>query len=158
MKRLLLFGTLLVGFAILAFGAGLNDVKRVYLLPMPNGLDQYLAVKLTQSGAMQVVTDPHTADAVLTDQVGKAFEDSMKELYRSKKDTLGKTEYTTEDNPTFVRVQSGSHVKGNAFLVNPKTGDVIWSTSVALKDTTPEAVKRVADRTVDELVKAMKGK
>ena len=35
----------------------------MYLLPMPNGLDQYLANRLTKVAFFQVVTDPKTADA-----------------------------------------------------------------------------------------------
>ena len=38
--------------------AGLGDIKTVYLLPMSNGLDQYLAQQLTAGAVLQVVTDP----------------------------------------------------------------------------------------------------
>ena len=51
-----------------------RSVKTVYLLPMANGLDQYLASRLTSESVFQVVTDPKKADAVLTDHVGEGFE------------------------------------------------------------------------------------
>jgi hypothetical protein len=54
--------------------AELAQVHQVYLLPMTNGMDQYLANRLTGLGVFQVVTDPKQADAVLTDQLGEAFE------------------------------------------------------------------------------------
>ena len=54
-----------------ALAAGLDDVKTVYVLPMSNGLDQYLAAQLTSGSVLQVVTDPHKADAVLTDHLGQ---------------------------------------------------------------------------------------
>ena len=39
-------------------GADLGEFKTVYILPMSNGLDQFLAIKLTSGSVMQVVTDP----------------------------------------------------------------------------------------------------
>src|ERR1700691_4888254 len=72
----LLISTLLIS-TLLAAGlraASLAEVKSVYLFPMSNGLDQYLADRLTQGHIFKVVTDPKAADAVITDQLGKAFE------------------------------------------------------------------------------------
>ena len=72
-------------FCISTFAAnvhpGLAEVKRVYLLPMSGGLDQYLANRLTKVGRFEVVTDPANADAVFTDRLGPAFEDKWNELY-----------------------------------------------------------------------------
>lgn len=61
--------------------AQLSSVHTVYLLPMSNGMDQYLANRLTQTGTFQVVTDPKRADAVFTDRVGESFEQRMEALY-----------------------------------------------------------------------------
>src|SRR5438270_355928 len=55
----------------------LGGVKTVYLLPMANGLDQFLAIKLTTGVILQVVTDPQKADAVLTDHVGGGLEQKL---------------------------------------------------------------------------------
>src|SRR5438105_4290906 len=59
----------------------LPEVKRVYLLPMTSGLDQYIANWLTKAGRFEVVTDPANADAIFTDRLGPAFEQKWAELY-----------------------------------------------------------------------------
>ncbi|MGD0012942.1 MAG: hypothetical protein ABSD56_00740 [Bryobacteraceae bacterium] len=76
-------------FLLLAFGAlgaqpgaPLSAVRRVYFFPMTNGLDQYLANRITNAGTFEVVTDPKKADAVFTDRLGVAFEDRMNDLFR----------------------------------------------------------------------------
>ena len=61
---------LLLLLASVAGAAGLDDIKTVYLLPMTNGFDQYLAIRLTTGVVLQVVTDPEKADAILTDRIG----------------------------------------------------------------------------------------
>lgn len=60
-----------------ACAASLVEIKSVYLFPMANGLDQYLADRLTHDHIFQVVTDPKTADAVITDRLGVDFERSL---------------------------------------------------------------------------------
>jgi hypothetical protein len=76
---------LLFIFVVVALAGALNaqvaQVHTVYLLPMTNGLDQYLANRLTNLGVFQVVTDPKKADAVLTDGLGAAFENRLDELF-----------------------------------------------------------------------------
>ncbi len=80
MKQFLLAAAALA-ISMSALAAGLDDVKTVYLLPMSNGLDQYLAAQLTSGSVLQVVTDPKKADAVLTDHLGQSFEDTVADLY-----------------------------------------------------------------------------
>ncbi|MGA3202700.1 MAG: hypothetical protein ABSF12_09420, partial [Bryobacteraceae bacterium] len=53
----------------------LAEIKTVYLLPMSNALDQFLAIRLTKGGVVQVVTDPKLADAILSDYVGTGLEE-----------------------------------------------------------------------------------
>jgi hypothetical protein len=76
---------LLVGVVSVALAGAPNAqiarVHTVYLLPMNNGFDQFLANRLTNLGVFQVVTDPKKADAVLTDRLGEAFESRFLELY-----------------------------------------------------------------------------
>jgi len=62
-------------------GQDLAQVQSVYILPMANGVDQYLASNLTRAGVFRVVTDPTAADAIFTENVGPGFEAKMKELY-----------------------------------------------------------------------------
>jgi hypothetical protein len=65
----------------LASAAELAAGHTVYLMPMNRGLDQFVANRLTRMHVLQVVTDPAKADTIITDQVGKGFEDRLKDLY-----------------------------------------------------------------------------
>jgi hypothetical protein len=62
----------------------LLQVHKVYLLPMTNAMEQYLANRLTGLGVFQVVTDPKKADAIFTDGIGAAFESRLAELFPHK--------------------------------------------------------------------------
>jgi hypothetical protein len=59
----------------------LLQVKRVYILSMGSGMDQFLANQLTTTGVFEVVTDPKKADAIVTDGVGEGFQKKLDELY-----------------------------------------------------------------------------
>lgn len=59
----------------------LRQVKKVYILAMGSGMDQYLANQLTEIGVFQVVTDPKAADAIVSDNVGEPFQKKLDELY-----------------------------------------------------------------------------
>ncbi len=82
-----LFCALLCSLAALAAAAfasvnpELHQVKRVYILSMGSGMDQYLANQITNSGIFEVVTDPKKADAIVTDNVGEAFQNKLDDLY-----------------------------------------------------------------------------
>lgn len=74
-------------FAALAV-AGVNPqlekVQSIYILPMGNGMDQFLANRITRLGKMQVVADPQKADTILTDRIGEPFEKKLDDLYKPK--------------------------------------------------------------------------
>jgi hypothetical protein len=76
----LLFSSLAVAFAAQP-KAELAQVHKVYLLPMSNGMDQYLANRIAGLGVFQVVTDPKRADAIFTDRLGEAFESQQAEWF-----------------------------------------------------------------------------
>ncbi len=59
----------------------LHQVKRVYILAMGGGMDQFLANQLATAGIFEVVTDPKKADAIISDNVGEAFEQKLDDLY-----------------------------------------------------------------------------
>ena len=137
------------------YGADMSGVKTVYVLPMSNGLDQYLAVRLTTASVLQVVADPRNADAVLTDHIGQSFEERLDELYGAKpKSEDDKNGSTLE----FAKVTSGARSRGAIFLVNRKTRDILWSVYEQPKGTSPSDLNRTADRIGDKLAKAVKGK
>jgi hypothetical protein len=92
--------------------------KTVYILPMAAGLDQYLAQWLTKDHIMQVVTDPKTAEVVMTDRLGEAFEQKMKELHPAGDKKTDDTAHNT------FRSTKG---RGTIFLVDVKSNQVLWS-------------------------------
>ncbi len=73
--------SLLAAAAFASVNPQLHEVKRVYILAMGSGMDQYLANQLTKAGLFEVVTDPKKADAIVTDNVGEAFQKKLDELY-----------------------------------------------------------------------------
>ena len=154
---LLSMGAFLAGAA----SPDLAQVKRIYLLSMGSGLDQYLASRITRDGRFEVVTDPKLADAVLTDKVGEAFERRFDEIYpppppppepkevaKDEKDTSPKITI-----PKDVRSSSFGRGRGNVFLVDRKTRKVIWAYYKRPKDTAPDSMDRLADRIAGKLRK-----
>lgn len=159
MKQFLLAAATLA-ISISAPAAGLDDVKTVYVLPMSNGLDQYLAAQLTSGSVLQVVADPHRADAVLTDHLGQSFEDTLADLYSSRPSLREKPGDKTEDTgAAYTRSgMQGQRGRGNVFLVNPKTRDVLWSFYESPGDKTPNGMRRTASKISARLAHAVKAK
>jgi len=164
--------------SVCAFGAvnpELPNVKTVYLMPMSNGLDQYLANRLTKGGRFEVVTDPEKADAVFTDRIGTAFEQKWDELYppppppkveteEEEKDTKStakgrKAPDTLETSSTpAVHISSFAKGRGNVFLVSRKTRAVVWSHYTTPKNMRSKSMDATADRIVDRLQDDLKEK
>jgi hypothetical protein len=140
---------LLAAAALLLPAADLGETKTVYLLPMSNGLDQFLAIKLTSAAVMQVVTDPKKADAILTDHIGTSFEHKLDELY-------GKKEKPEDSARTGM--ENGSRGRGAIFLVDRKTRDVIWSAYERPKSSAPDDMSHTAEKIAQKLEKDRKGK
>ncbi len=162
MKQLLLAAAVLA-ISMSAPAAGLDDVKSVYLLPMSNGLDQYLAAQLTSGSVLQVVTDPKNADAVLTDHLGQSFEDTLADLYNPKptpsEKAADKADKTEDTGATYARSgMQGQKGRGNIFLVNRKTRDVLWSFYQSPGDKTPNGMRRTASKISAKLAQSIKGK
>jgi hypothetical protein len=140
-----------------AFGAGLGDIKTVYLLPMPGGLDQYLAVRLTAGSILQVVTDPQKADAIFTDHIGAGLEQTLTDLYADKSKTKDKNDPV--DNFGAGKPQAAvSRGRGTVFLIDRKTRNVVWSIWEKPKNSTVEETNHLADKIAGELAKSQKGK
>ena len=153
------FGAL---FSISGAQAQVFGVKTVYVLPMAGGLDQYLALRLTSEGVLQVVTDPQKADAILTDGIGARLEQSLTELYGAPvdKDKAPKTKSDKAGSDDFSHpaMQPLSRSRGVVFLVNRTSRDVLWSTFEQPKSTQPDELRHVAEKIVDRLAKAPKPK
>lgn len=132
-------------------------VKTVYLLPMADGLDQYLALQLTSRGVLQVVTDPKKADAILTDAIGARLEESFNQLYGAlvDKDKSDKDKSDASDSAR-PNMRPLSSSRGLVFLVNRNTRDVLWSTFERPKNAEPGELKHVAAKIVERLAKDRK--
>ena len=139
-------------------------MKTVYMMPMTNGLDQYLANQLTKRGVFEVVTDPNIADAVFTDRIGIAFEQKWEELYppppppersrgRERNQRWqgirqeGKTPETIENSVApAVHMSSFGKGRGNVFLVSRKTRAIVWSHYAIPKNVRSKSMNSMADR------------
>ncbi len=149
--------------------AQVAQVHTVYLLPMTNGLDQYLANRLTNLGVFQVVADPGKADAVLTDALGEGFENRLDTLFPqpAPEKKTGKAEGKDADKATAesamkgdttTRVSSLHRGKGNVFLVDSHSRAVLWSIYERPKNSTSAELDRTAERIANRIKQAMKGK
>ena len=155
-------------FVLLAMGlahAGeprpeLAEIKSVYLLPMTYSLDQFLAIRLTKGGVLQVVTDPKKADAIISDHIGTSLEEKMNSLYGEQKVADDKDKDKDKDKNTFGGgpMAGGTRSKGAVFLVDPKTRNVLWSDYVRPKNSQPDELNHAADKIAAQLEKDKKGK
>jgi hypothetical protein len=148
----------------------LLQIRTVYVLHMSRAFDQYLATHLTRGGTLQVVTDPQKADAVLTEQLGKNFEDQMEELYPKPKapDPLPAAEQEEapqESNSALMldmkdpegRPRSTfGRGRGTVFLVHRASGNVVWSTYLRPKSPTADVLNDAARQVADQLKDAFK--
>jgi hypothetical protein len=138
----------------------LAEIKTVYLLPMAYSLDQFLAIRLTKGGALQVVTDPKKADAVISDHIGTALEEKMNTLYGVQKSADAEDKDKDKDKDSYGNgpMAGGTRSKGAVFLVDRKTRNVLWSDYVRPKSAQPDELSHVADKIAAQLEKDKKGK
>jgi len=147
----------------------LKQVNTVYILSMSGGMDQYLANRLTELSVFQVVTDPQKADAIITDRLGESFEAKFKELYPPPPPPPAPTPPPAADKPVKddkdkdkdkdknaeatgpARMSSLSRGRGNIFIVDRKSRNVLWSIYERPKDTTPGELNKTAERVVKQL-------
>jgi len=122
----------------------------VFVLPMPGGLDQFLAVHLSGSGTYRVVTDPQQATLILTDRIGDNLEQTLKEM-ATPPPIKGSKEDTTADTFTKPRMQPLTHNRGTLFLVDRASHQVLWSTFEEQKMTDPKSLNSTAKRIVDRM-------
>jgi len=163
-----LFCGLVLGAGILALAAvnpQLKQVNTVYILAMSGGMDQFLANQLTAAGVFQVVTDPKNADAIITDRLGESFETKLTELYPpppppappkppaedDKKANDKKGGLDIGAGAGAQRVNAGARGKGNLFIVDRKSRNVLWSIFEPPKDTTPGELSKTAEKVVKRL-------
>lgn len=169
MKRLLL---LLSFSGVLASSQDLSGVHSVYLLPMSQGLDQYLANRLTNEGIFRVVTNPKLADAIFTDRIGEAFEETLADLSPNPEPVSPPADkQPSEETPNNSLLgdtvnklsnpathSSFGRNKGTFFLVNPKSHQVLWSVFQPPRDSRSAQLNRTASDIVNRLKRDLKQK
>lgn len=141
--------------ALLGTNPDLMKVKSVYILPMSNGMDQYLANRLQQSDIYVVTSDPQTADAVFTDGLGPPFERKMAELYPVVKDE--EEEEEPQEKPQ-ERIMSFRKGKGTYFLVERSSKRVVWSTYAPAKNARADEMDKAARDITNRLKKTLEPK
>ncbi len=179
-----LFGVLACSMTALAAAAfatvnpQLHQIKRVYILSMGGGMDQYLANQLTKSGIFGVVTDPKQADAIMTDNVGESFQKKLDDLYpppkpkpaadapKPEKTAATKDSPDSDDNADAKKKDpfdgidfSGGRApgssfgrgRGNFFVVDRNSRVVLWSVYERPKSSTPADLTRAAEHVVKHL-------
>jgi hypothetical protein len=139
--------------ALTCFAGDLTGVKTVYILPMSGGLDQYLAVRLTSSGAFQVSTNPAEADAIFTDRIGSNFEQILKDTF-----TVKTEEEKKDDEFSKPTMQPLSRGKGSLFLVDKRTHVVLWSMYAKPKSSQADDMNQLATRIASQIGKDRKAK
>ena len=144
------------GLALACCAADLPAVESVYLLPMSNGLDQYLANRLAASGLFRVVADPNKAQAIFTERLGEAFEERLKTLLAPAEPKVSPEKKAEET--AAPRVSSLGRSKGTVFLVDAGTRTVLWSTYEKPRNSSPQEQDRTARRIVERLKADLKPK
>jgi len=169
MKRLL---SLLLCSGALACAGDLSTAKTVYVLSMSRGMDQYLANRLVNGHILQVVTDPKLADVFLTDHIGEGFETQMTAIFppppaaepaQDEDKDKEKDAAPTSGNPMFgtpvnklstpALNSSFGRNKGNIFLVDAKSREVLWSAYAPPKSASGKDLDRTALDIVSRLKK-----
>ena len=143
---------LLVLLAASAFGQS-GATRQVYVMPMAGGLDQHVADWLTREHVMQVVTDAKTADLVLTDRLGEAFEQKLVQLKPEPEKTAADTgtdKKTAGAGAARISFRSTA-ARGTLFLVDVKTRVVLWSDHEKMRGSSDKDLDRQAERAVKSL-------
>jgi len=145
--------------------AELSAVHSVYLLPMANGLDQYLANRITNEHVFQVVTNPKLADAIFTDRIGAVLEDKLADLNPSPEPVAhpvpdpSSSSLPTETVNKLSNPATASNFgrgKGTIFLVDPKSHLVVWSAYRTPKSSASSDMDRAASDIVSRIKRALK--
>lgn len=126
--------------------------RTVYIVPMPNSMNEYLASRITSRGVLWVVLQPSSADAVLTDTLNENFWTWLDRSYNSPAGAAPAAP------PEYNRASPAYYPHaGTLFLVDPRRRIVLWSIYDLPKNSSPTELDRTASRVVNQL-KAAFGK
>ena len=139
-------------FCCALFGADfrvLSRVHTVYVVGMSSGLDQYLSNRLTSNGIVWIVLDPARADAILTDRLDEIFWAWLNERYPLQ--SKAPLSAHGDDLRTRDLIAANSRMRGNLFLIDPKSRLVLWSCYDQAKNTSAGELDHVAMRVTKRL-------
>jgi hypothetical protein len=149
MKPKVIVWCALLGSLLFATEARLSPrYQTVFILGMTNGLDQYLASRLTNSRVLWVVLEPTNADAVLTDTLDDSF---WSWLARSYPPAGGAADSASRGSTLTRDSLSSGKSRGNVFLVDPRRRVVLWSMYALPKASVPLEMDRTASRVATQL-------
>lgn len=153
-----------------------TQVQSVYMLPMANHLDQYLANQLLKRGVYQVTMDPKKADAVFTDNIGKSLELQLEQLYppppappAPEKEAATDDERDAQKKADAEKLRAKQDAdwmatrstlgrgRGNVFLVDRFSRTVVWSIYHPAKNSSAGEVNKAAEKIAETLAKQIKG-
>jgi hypothetical protein len=137
----------------------LSEMKTVYLLPMSYGFDQFLANQLTQEGAARVVTHPRDADLIFTDVLGPGLDRKLFDLFPDIFKDPDAPAVTGEEkeketkvmNPEDAPRSTFGRSRGNYFLVDFRSGRVLWSIYERPKTFQPNDLDKASARVIKRL-------
>jgi hypothetical protein len=158
-------------------GSRLSGVRKVYLLPMRSGFDQYLASYLASGKVLEVVADPLLADAVISESLGASFAARMHEIYgdtekekeqkKAAEEAKAKEKEDSEETSAELHgdtasreqmISSFSRGRGTVFFVDVKTMSVLWSVYMPPKNSGAQYVEQSARKTVQAIQAELKPK
>jgi hypothetical protein len=157
--------------AVSGFAQGnseLSQIQTVYLMPMANGFDQYLANRLREVPQIRVVADPSKADAVFTDRLGATFENKLEEWADAQKQKQEEANVPPADAAAAPSregfkfapkvVSNLSRGRGTYFLVDRRSRIVLWSIYSKAKNSQPNSLNSNAGHVAEKLAKDFTGK
>ena len=144
--------------------AELSQVQTIYLMPMANGFDQYLANSMRHVPQLRVVTDATKADAVFCDRIGASFEAKLDEMDAAAKEKAATGAPASPPDDAKVDSKQGfkfapkmvtsiGRGKGSYFIVDRRSRLVLWSSFHVTKDVMPKTLHAAADKIAAELEK-----
>ena len=139
-------------FCCALFGADfrvLSRVHTVYVVGMSNGLDQYLSNRLNSNGVVWIVLDPARADAILTDRLDETFWSWLNARYPLQ--SKAPLPAHGDDLRAGDLIGGNSRIRGNLFLVDPKSRLVLWSCYDRAKNASADELDHVAARVTKRL-------
>ena len=151
----------MIGFA--QGNAELSQVQTIYLMPMANGFDQYLANRLRAVSQIRIVTDASKADAIFTDKIGLAFEARLDEMEFAAKEKIAAAAPPVPGESQSMKlapkvVSSIGRGRGTYFLVDRRSRIVLWSSFHKAKDAQPKNMHDNAGKVANELAEDFSGK